>query len=165
MSRKFSENYPERGLVMDFTIDTSGNSTADNFAAGTKINGTKLATSFVVSKEILAATANEHVWIAPFACQVVSIREIHSVVGGSSAAVRPRKITDTSAPNAAASSTVKELTTATFDLTATANTVVAGTLSATATDLQLAVGDHIALNFSGTLTGLVGTIAIELKPL
>ena len=102
-------------------------------------------------------------FIAPVACQVMSVKEVHSVVGGASAAMRPRKVTDTSAPGAAASGTVKELTTATFDLTSTINTIVAGTLSATESDLQLVAGDKIGFSAAGTLTGIVGVFTIELK--
>lgn len=166
MGRKFSQFYPEKGVTMDFPIDTSANSTPDKFGAGTTINGSKVPTTLVIVKEILAATLNEHIFIAPFACQIVSIREIHSVVGGTSATVALRKITDTSAPAASAGSTVKELLSGvTFSLTSTINTAVSGALSATASDLQLAAGDHIAINFGGTLTGLVGSLTLELKPL
>lgn len=155
--RKFSDYQPEaKDLVMDMPL----------ISGATSENGAVIPTSLVINKEILAATANEHIFIAPFACKVVSIREIHSVVGGTSAAVAVRKITDTSAPNASAGSTVKELLSGTtFSLTSTANTVVSGGLSATASDLAFAVGDHIAINFSGTLTGLVGSLTIELQVL
>lgn len=117
----------------------------------------------VVNSELLATSVDTHVFVADRAYQVMAVNEIHSVVGSTSAAVRPRKITDTSAPGAAVSATVKELTTAAADLTATINTTQALTLSATAADLLLAAGDKIALDFSGTLTGLVGVISISLK--
>lgn len=128
-----------------------------------QIGGVKVGTTFSVSTELLAASVDKWVFVAPVACQVTAIREIHSVVGSTSAAVRPRKVTDTSAPGAAASATVKELTTAAFDLTATVNTTQAATLSATASDLQLAAGDKIGLDFSGTLTGLVGAMTFAFK--
>lgn len=115
------------------------------------------------SQVILAATANQHVFVAPWTLQITGIQEIHSVVGGSGATVAIRKITDTSAPNASAGATVKELMTGALSLTSTANTVQSGTLSATATDLQFAIGDHIAINFAGTLTGLVGVVTIKYK--
>ncbi|MBN9393442.1 MAG: hypothetical protein J0I20_35755 [Chloroflexi bacterium] len=117
----------------------------------------------VVTSELLAASVDKWVFIADKAYKVTAVNEIHSVVGGSSAAVRPRKITDTSAPGASAGANVKELTTAAADLTATINTTQALTLSATAADLTLAAGDKIGLDFSGTLTGLVGLIEIVLK--
>lgn len=163
MVRKTSQFYPEKGLVNDFPTDTSGSSTADNFAAGSKVNGVKVPTSIVVTRGLTATSVDEHAFIAPFACKVVSVREIHSVVGSTSAAVRPRKITDTSAPGAAAGATVTEITQAAFDLTATINTTQVGTLSATVSDYTLAAGDKISFDFSGTLTGLVGMVTIELQ--
>jgi len=66
-----------------------------------------------------------------------------------------------SAPGATAGATVVELTTAAIDLTATANTVVTPALVATAASLQLAAGDKIGLDFSGTLTGLVGGLYLD----
>lgn len=106
-----------------------------------------------------AATAvDRDVWVCPAlfqAFRLIRVVEIHSVVGGASAALRPRKITDTSAPGAAASSTVIELAAA-LDLTASANT--ARTLTLTATDAQriFLPGNRLALDASGTMTGLVG---------
>lgn len=143
MPRKISSYYPEKDLVDDIS-------------------------SIIVTSELLAASVDKHIFTAPFACRVLSIREIHSVVGGASAAVRLRKITDTSAPGAAAGATVKELTTAAFDLTATINTTQVGTLVAAAnpvrnSDFWLAAGDKLALDFSGTLTGLVGLVTIHIK--
>jgi hypothetical protein len=119
----------------------------------------------VVTSELLAASVDKWVFVADRAYKVMGINEVHSVVGGSSAAVRPRKVTaaGTDAPGAAAGTTVKELTTANIDLTATINVVQAPALAATAADLLLAAGDKIGLDFSGTLTGLVGSISIALK--
>jgi hypothetical protein len=93
--------------------------------------------------------------------KVVSIKEIHSVVGGAACAIRPRKITDTSAPGAVAGATVKEITTAAFDCTAAANTTQTGTLSATASDYTFASGDKISLDVSGTPTNVVGVVVME----
>lgn len=126
------------------------------------LGGVPMGSSFTIDTELLAASVDKFIWIAPFACKVISVREVHSVVGSTSAAVRPRKVTDVSAPGAAAGSTVKELC-ASIDLTATANTVVAPTVTATAADVTLAIGDKIGLDFSGTLTGLVGALTIELQ--
>lgn len=138
-----------------------GQTNFDDVAVG----GVRVSTTFSVSVQIAAASVDCWAFIAPVACQVVSVKEIHSVVGSTSAAVRPRKVTDTSAPGAAASATVKELTTAGFDLTAAINTTQTLALSATPSDYQLAAGDKIGLDFSGTLTGLVGVVTIALKAL
>lgn len=113
----------------------------------------------------LASSVPTDIWVAPGPYMVVDVRESHSVVGGAAAAVRPRKITDTSAPGAGAGATVKEITQAAFDLTASINTSRQGTLSATQSDYIFAAGDRLALNFTGTLTGLVGQITVVLAPL
>lgn len=138
-------------LLVDFAANAAGDAIAP----------------VVVTSELLAASVDKWVFVADRAYQVLSVKEVHSVIGGSGAVVRPRKVTaaGTDAPGAAASTTVKELTQADFDLTSTIDTVVSGTLSATASDLLLAAGDKIGLNFGGTLTGLVGVIAITLKAL
>lgn len=137
---------------------------AVNFAAvggGGMVSSSTLDT-FSVTTDLMAASVDKWVWVAPQACILTSISEVHSVVGGSSAAVRFRKITDTSAPGASASGTVKELA-ASIDLTATINTVVNPTLTATAADITLAAGDKVAADFSGTLTGLVGHATLNFK--
>jgi hypothetical protein len=111
-----------------------------------------------VSVPIAAASVDSHVFIATKACEVRGIREIHTAAGGSGAAVRARKCTGTTVPGSGAA-----LHTADFDLTATANTVQTGTLTATAADLVLAAGNTIALDFTGTLTALLGVVTIELR--
>lgn len=115
-----------------------------------------------VQSDLLAASVDQYIWVAPVKCRVISIKEVHSVAGGASAAVRPRKITaDVTAPGAAAGATVIELTTANIDLTVTANTMQTPTLSATEADLIFAAGDRLALDFSGTLTALVGRLTVN----
>lgn len=127
--------------------------------------GTQIDRVFVTAY-IAAATVDEWVFVADKAYTVVSCKCVYSVAGGSSAACRPRKVTaaGTDAPGGAASATCKELTTAAFDLTATANVSQTLTLSATASDYTLAAGDKIGLDMSGTLTALAGgVVVIELK--
>lgn len=150
-----------QGVVL-FEVDELGKtrvSSAGAFLVNDEIPAQRLWVNLVTN----ATEVTRWAFIAPVACQVMSVKEVHSVVGGASAAMRPRKITDTSAPSAAASGTVKELTTATFDLTSTINTIVAGTLVATEADLQLAAGDKIGFSVAGTLTGIKGLFTIELK--
>lgn len=156
-----------KGLSVGANGITSTGSVAAASADGVTQGGNKVADEFAISTELLAASVDKWVFIADRAYQVIAIKESHSVVGSTSAAVRPRKVTDTSAPGASAGATVKELTTAAFDLTSgvAVNTSTSGTLSATASDLQLAAGDKIGLDFSGTLTGLVGVLTIFLRPI
>lgn len=115
----------------------------------------------IVTGTFNASSVDQAIFIAPpnASYTVISINVSFSVAGGASAAVRPRKITDTSAPGASAGTTVKELSTA-ADLTATANTTQALTLSTTATDLNIAAGNRICLDFSGTLTALAGGVIV-----
>lgn len=119
----------------------------------------------VITVPLLAASVDNDVWVSNGNYMVVGFKEAHDVVGGASAAVRPRKITDTSRSGAVASGTVKELTTANIDLTASINTVRTPTLVSTRADLKFKSGDRLALDFSGTLTGLVGYLTIYLKRL
>ena len=108
----------------------------------------------------LRADAEEAVdanaWICPdLGCkyQLLSVEEVHSVVGGAAAAVMPEKATGTTAP---ASGT--DLLTAALDLTASVETVRNGTLTATESARVFAPGDRIVLDFSGTVAGLAGCI-------
>lgn len=122
---------------------------------------------FLVKASFTAASVDDWIFISDRAYTVVSIKEIHSVAGGSSAAVAIRKHTaaGTAAPGAAAGATVKELQTAVLDLTTTANISQTSTLTATLADRDLAAGDKIGSDLSGTLTGLAGcVVVIELKP-
>lgn len=119
---------------------------------------------FVVTSHLLAASVDRHVFVASQPCELIAVQEIHSVAGGSSAAVRPRKITANSvAPGASAGDTCIELTGA-FDLTAGANTLATGTLVSTAA-ATFEAGDRLAEDFSGTLTNLVGQVVYTFKVL
>ncbi len=116
-----------------------------------------------VTLNIQPSPPDEHVWIADKAYTVVSIKEIHSVVGGSSMVADFRRISDTTAPGAAASATCVELLASALDLTTTINTSQTASLSAVAGALTVASGSKISANFGGTITGYVGTVVIELK--
>jgi hypothetical protein len=117
----------------------------------------------VITFDVMAASVNKHVFVADRAYEVELIKEIHSVVGGASANVKIRRITDTSAPGAAASATVVELVTAGIDLTTTINTTQTPTL-VTGSTTRLAAGDKLSCLFAGTLTGLVGHVTVVLTP-
>lgn len=103
-----------------------------------------------VSTAIFAATA---------AYQVVSVSAVWGVAGGAAAVLNIEKLSGTTAPGSGTA-----LLTAAFDLTTTANTVGAGTLTATAADLLLASGDRLGCKLGGVLTGLVGcSVTVVLK--
>lgn len=118
-----------------------------------------------ITSELLAASVDKWVFVADRAYKVMGVKEVHSVIGGSGAAVRPRKIASatTATPGASVAAGITEIS-ASIGLETDINVVQTSTLVATAADLLLAAGDKIGLDFSGTLTGLVGQITIYLKP-
>lgn len=114
-----------------------------------------------------AGAVPQNVFVADRPYQVMAIKEVHSTVS-TSGTLAVRKITDTSAPNAAAGATVVELLSGTTtDLSAgiAVNVVTSAPLVTTAASVKLAAGNRIALNFGGTVTGYVGYVQIELQPL
>jgi hypothetical protein len=128
--------------------------------------GVKLSNTFVVSKSLdgaAAATAANYgiIFIAPFACEVVSVREVHTTAGSDAGAVtlNVEKLTGTQSPDAGVS-----VLGATIDLKGAANTVQAPALTGTTADKQLAAGDRLCLKDTGTLTAVAGVcVAVELK--
>ena len=86
-----------------------------------------------------------------------------SVVFGTastSGTVDVKKDTGTTAPGGGTS-----VLTGTISLAGTANTVVNGTLTATAATLAMAAGDRLSVTFGGTLTSLANAvIQVALKP-
>lgn len=108
----------------------------------------------VISTSLPTAAENidQPLFIAPRAYKIVSVQEAHGTAGGASAGVIIKKCTGTQAPSAGTA-----VHTGSIDLTATANTVVAATLSATAADYTLAAGDRLCADFSGTIAPLGGS--------
>lgn len=101
-------------------------------------------------------------FIAQRKWRVAAIREIHGTLGTDAGAVgaRVRKATGTQAPSAGVA-----LHTADFDLKAAINTGQVGTLTATAADLELAVGDRLAADIVGVATAVAGlVIEVDLIP-
>lgn len=110
--------------------------------------------------DLNANSVDKPVFIADRAYRTLQIEEIHSVAGGAAATAALRKCTGTTAPASGAL-----LSTSTFDLTAAANTTQTATLTATAADRDLADGDKVAIDMSGTLTNLVGVVTLVLAKL
>lgn len=98
-------------------------------------------------------------FIANQAYQVTKVRQVHSTAGNDAGAVNVQLVKDTgtNAPGAG-TDLLTNNTNAGFDLKGTANTVQAGTLTATTASLQLAAGDRLSLDFAGTTTSLVGVV-------
>lgn len=129
------------------------------------IGGVKVGTTIQVDVPLTLAANGVDQWafVADRAYQVTAVKEVHAIAS-SSGTVLPRKVTDVSAPGAGAGATVKDLITAALNTNTTANTTQTGTLSATASDLQLAAGDKIGVKTGGTFTSLVGgVLQITLK--
>ncbi len=104
---------------------------------------------------LLAATVSNYLWTPQEGIWVVTgVSSTHSVVGGASAAVMPVVCLG----SVAVASGTAQLTAA-LDLTLTAPRSQYGTLIATPT--QFVRGDALGLLMSGTLTGLVGAVTVE----
>ena|ERR1700744_2505898 len=89
-------------------------------------------------------------FICPTGFQVIAVREIHAVAGGTSAAVQIEHLTGTTAPGSGTA-----ILSATLPLTGAANTLQ----SAPAANIQYpasvaAAGDRFGYVLTGTLTGL-----------
>lgn len=105
------------------------------------------------------------IFIANRKWRVKAVRQMHEVLGTDVGAVSAtvRKATGTQGPAAG----VLVLSSATeFNLKSTINTVVAGVLTTTAADLELAVGDRLTADFTGVITAVAGVvIEIDLIPI
>lgn len=102
-----------------------------------------------------------HVFVADRAYTLLSISHAYATAGGGGSTVRPRKTTGTQAPSAGVS-----LTAAALGLDGTINSTTTPTLTATAADLDLADGDRISLDFTGTVSPIAGFVmCLRLLPL
>ncbi len=132
----------------------------DTYEFGYNPDGTvrSLLQEMAIVIPIDANSVDNSVFIADDNWQVTKLSAVPTVAGSTNAAVTVKKCVTTTAP---ASGTALHATA--FDLTATTNTVQNATLVATTATLQLAAGNRLALDFSGTLTNLVGNVSIFLK--
>lgn len=119
-----------------------------------------LSDRYIIKVLINANSVDQDCFIADRAYKVKAFKGTKSTAGGSGAAVGLKKCTGTTAPGSGTA-----VTSADLDLTTgvAVNTVMTGTLTATAADLLLAAGDRLALDFSGTLTNLVGLVEVVLE--
>lgn len=108
-----------------------------------------------------ASSVDATVFIATRAMRVESIMGKPTVAGtdGSAVTATVRKV-----PDATALASGTALHSGTFNLKGTAVTNQTLTLSTTASDLLLAAGDAVAIDFTGTLTSATGVITIALNP-
>jgi len=119
---------------------------------------------FAVNTLVDAQSIDSYVFIAPVACKVLKISEVHTTAGTDTGAVSltVKKVLDT---KTITDGTSKDLLgTTKIDLKGTVDTIQSPALTVTGADLVLAIGDKLALDFTGTLTALAGgVVTIELE--
>lgn len=106
------------------------------------------------------AATDQVFFIATRAMKITSISQVHSVAAGGTSTLDVTKDVTTDAPGAG---TV--VTTAPFNLNATANTVQAGTLAAAAT-ITLAAGNRLSVNYNHAIQSSAGVVVtVLMQPL
>lgn len=96
-------------------------------------------------------------YISNFVATITSFKEVHAVIGSDAGAVtlQLEKLTSTTAPGSGTS-----LLTSALSLKATANTVQTGSLTTTLANINLAVGDRLALKLAGTPTSVANVTVL-----
>lgn len=103
-----------------------------------------------------AGNATDRVFfLADAAYQITACSQIHSVAAGGASVIQVTKETTTGAPGSGADLLTNNTNTG-FDLNATANTLQAGTLTATGADLQLAAGDRLSVDYANAIQSSAG---------
>jgi len=102
----------------------------------------------------ISTDTTKNLFIADAAYLVTAIREVHGTAS-TSGTLQIEKLTGTTAAGSGTN-----MMTGTVSLSATANTVVSGTLTATTATLTLAAGDRIGGVLAGTLTNLAGCVIV-----
>jgi hypothetical protein len=113
-----------------------------------------------VTIEYVAASVDKVSFVAPRPYRVVSIIGRVEVAGTDGGAVTAA-IKKTASGTAIASGTA--LHSSTFNLKGTAATNQTLTLSTTSTDLDIAAGTAIGIDFTGTLTSATGVVTVGLR--
>lgn len=117
--------------------------------------------SVVVSKDYIATSVDDNIFIADRAYKVRVAKSVPSVIASSGPTTCDiKKCTGTTAP----ASGTSIFASTTFDLVGVAQTVQTPALTATAATLLLAAGDRLARDFTGTMTAATGTMSIVLDP-
>lgn len=111
---------------------------------------------FTVSHTFPATPVDHNFWIAPFACTVVGIT-FRPIVTAASATLDVKKV-----PSGTAVASGTTLLSAAFALDGTTATNQVGALTATAADRDLAAGDALGSDVTGTTTNATGTLTVTL---
>lgn len=143
-------------LTIGGTLAVTGAST---FTGVVTLPSGTLGSNFLVNfVDAPTATATDrYIFVAPIACQVIAASEVHAVAAGGASTIQLTKDVSTNAPGAG-TNLLTNNTNAGFDLNGTAATPQVGTLSATVTDLQLAIGDRLALDWANTIQSTAGMV-------
>lgn len=158
----------QTGGTAAVTVDSSQ---VVNIAAGAdklKVNSVIVpqAIEVVFHAQAAAAMVDQSFFLANRAYQVTVIKFVHAVAEATAGTllVQVTKDTSTDAPGAGANLLTNNAS-AGFNCKSTANTVQAGTLTATGADLLLAAGDRLSVDFTAAATELVGvTVSVTLVP-
>lgn len=137
-------------VTLQSTLNVTGAITASG-----GVSGQNFTVNYV--GQTTEAATDRAIFVAPVACQVVSVRQVHAVAAGGASKLQLTKDTGTDAPGAG-NNLLTNNTNAGFDLNATANTVQTGTLTATAADLVLAAGDRLSLDFADAIQSTAGLV-------
>lgn len=118
---------------------------------------------FVVhSAETVDLATDRAFFVAPWACYIQSITQVHSVAAGGASKLQVTKETTTGAPGAG-TNLLTNNSDAGFDLNATADTVQYGTLVTTAGVRKLAKGDRLSIDYADAIQSTAGNkITVEL---
>lgn len=113
------------------------------------------------STEYVAASIDKTFFVATRKCRVKAITGRPTVAGTDAGAVTAivRKV-----PSGTAIGSGTALHSGTYNLKGTADTNQSLTLSTTTTDLDLAAGDSLAIDFTGVLTNATGVVSVALSP-
>lgn len=148
------------GIPSSATVNLGNLGQTVNFGAG----GAGLLTATYYFTGTPAAT-DQVFFVAPRACKVVAVYQVHSAAAGGASKIQVTKDTGTDAPGAGTDLLTNNTNTG-FDLNGTANTVQTGTLTATTSDLTLAAGDRLAVDYANTIQSTAGVvITVLLQPL
>lgn len=161
MSGKLENNEPN---VMAYGLNTNKAVTFGSTLAVTGVatftaapvftaapTGTYMTASYV--GQTTEAATDRQFFVAPVACSIVAISEVHAVAAGGASVIQVTKETTTGAPGTGTDILTNNTNTG-FDLNATAQTVQVGTFAAT----SLAVGDRLSIDFANTIQSTAGLL-------
>ncbi len=148
---------------LNSTTVSTGDTMAVTDADGLTVGGVIVPQSVPVSIYIGSSPVDGTIWTAPYACQILSIKEAHSVAQNTAfpntGSVSLYKAAD--GENSGAGTILHNTT---MYLNSTVDTVVTPTLNAATGATTLAAGERIVANFNGTVTTLAGMgISIDIK--